>query len=434
MNAFLIARRTAVTLIVVLLVLMALGYVLPQQTVTGPGPNRLGMPESVLAISAAIGFDRMWSSAVFLGTLGACLVSLTAALIHSARLAWRRSTAPVVGAGSLGAQHVAARPDVVATHLRASGYRATRPVDGTARFIRHPWGLWGGFVLHLGLVITTAAAIVVLSTETWAIVGLAESEAHASGSPWSAEEPARFAGPIVLPEDLRLDTVTVEYWDNHDLRQVTSDLTFISPDSSEVPITVSVNGSRVFRGVRFFQDQQFGRAFFIEIERDGELLRERVEMSWPIRPAEPVYFDLTLDDGATLQLKHYADASHESMTGEPELWGRWTQDGVSTESVVLPQGAPVQVGPALVELKFHRIWTNIILVRDHGIPVLFGGFFLVFIGSGLIYLTVPREAFVAPETDGGSKIWLRAARFPEMYAEEFDSLIARMRAESEGSP
>ncbi|MDP2400424.1 MAG: cytochrome c biogenesis protein ResB, partial [Actinomycetota bacterium] len=280
LNAFLIARRTAVTLIAVLLVLMALGYILPQQTVTGPGPNRLGVPGPVLALSAAIGFDRMWSSAVFLGTLGACLISLTAALAHSARLAWRRSTAPIIGAGSLGSQHVSLQSEVVASHLRASGYRPVRPVDGAARFIRHPWGLWGGFVLHLGLVITTAAAIVVLATETWAIVGLAEGEVHTSGSPWSAEEPARFADPIVLSEDLRLDSVTPEYWDNNELRQVTSDITFIAPDGSEVPVTVSVNGSRVFRGVRFFQDQQFGRAFFIEIERDGEVLRERVEMNW----------------------------------------------------------------------------------------------------------------------------------------------------------
>ncbi len=421
LNRFLTSRRTAITLIVVLLALTSLGYVLPQQGTDGLGPNRFDLPTSLLTLSSAAGLDRMWSSPLYLGTLGACLIALLAALLQSGRTAWKRTFQPVVGAGSRGALHTHMPAEETASLLRARGYRPMPPAGTTSRFMKHPWGLWGGFILHLGLVVSVAFALIVLSTESWAIIGLVEGETLEPGGEWSNSEPGPFSDHIVLPETLRLDKVTPTYWDNDELRQITSDLTFIAPDGTEYPLQIAVNHSKVRNGVRFYQDQRFGRSFFLEVTDGEELRRERVEMEWAWSTEEPVYFDLELGPDRRLQLKYYADVERASLTGEPELWARYAEGDERSAEAVLPVDIPIQVGPLVVELKLVRSWANIIVMRDHGVPVLFAGFFLVFIGSALIYLTVPREAFVSTE-DGTTTVHLRAIRFPDMYAEEIDTI------------
>lgn len=430
-SGLLISRRTAVTLIVVLLVLTALGYAIPQQGPSGLGPNRLGLPEWALGAAGAVGFDRMFSSPAYLATLGATLISLLAALVQSARLAWRRTMKPAPGAGSLGAMHVPADMQRVERTLRSGGFWRMRAPTGVTRYTKHPWGYWGGFVLHLGLVVSIGAAIVVLSSQTWAIVGLTEGESRVPGEPWPNQEFGSLGTPLVLDKEMRLESVTPVFWDTHELKQITSELFLVEPGATPVSLTISVNRSRVFDGIRFYQDQQFGQAFFLEIKRAGASTRERVEMNWPFLPGEPSYFDLDFSDGTQLQLKYYADSSHERMVGEPELWGRFTRQGVSSESVLIEQGVPTNVGPLEVVLEFHRPWTAIILVRDHGVSALFAGFFLIFIGSGLVYLTVPREALISPDSEGGVILRLRAARFQDMYAEEFQSMLRDLGATRE---
>jgi hypothetical protein len=436
LERLLTSGRTAITLIVVLLTLTSLGYILPQRTASGALSSRFDLPSPLLTASQWLGFDRMFSSPVYLGMLVVCLIALLAALRCSARSAWQRTVHPVVGAGSLGVLHTAVAAADAAAILRRAGYHRWTPVGSSERYVRDPWGLWGGFVLHLGLVVTVAMAIVVLSTESWAIIGLAEGEVLEPGEPWSNSEPGPLASDIVLRETLRLDRVTPEFWDTGAVRQISSDLTFLNPDGGEAHFTIAVNGSRVRHGVRFYQEQVVGHAFLLEIDEGGggAPRRERVDMVWPVATDEPAYHDLDLGGGDRLQLKYYTDSARASMTGRPQLWGRYARGEVRGESVILPVDAPVEVGPLTVELKMVLAWTNIIAVRDHGVPLLFAGFFLIFVGSTLIYLTVPREVFVTSDADGCT-IQMRALRFPRMCSEEFgriaDSLGARRGGRSD---
>ena len=239
------------------------------------------------------------------------------------------------------------------------------------------------------------------------------------------------AGPIELDEALALDEVRPEYWPNDEPKQISSAVTYSDAAGAEATATLAVNGIHDRGGLRFYQSQRFGHAFFIVVSgNDGYETRELLEFENPPYRDEPSYADYEIEGvPALVQGKYFADAEQRSMDGEPLLVLRLQYaDGATSEELQLTAGESGELGDYDVTLLEVRRWSEIIVVDQTGLPLLFVGFFVIFAGSLLIYLAPPREAWVLHGEGGDRFVW-RAARFRQFYDDERERLERTARGE-----
>lgn len=415
---FILSRRVALWLIGMLLGASALGYIIPRDGT--PRYERLAAENpSAAALLARLGLDDIFGSPLFGMLLVLVLIAAMAAMIHQARIVWRRTFRKTVPrTESVFATHRAFEDAVVA--VRKRGFISSGVVQEQRRYISQPWGLWGGFLLHVGLVVAIMAGMVVIGTERRAVVDLAVGEILERQGMWLYEEGGRLSAPLVLDDSLLIESVEPSFWPSDEVRQVTSVLRFLDEPVSG-PVTVEVNRPVRRSGVTYYQDQTFGYTFLLEVTRDGVLDRLRADIPWPVDRNTPSYENITLGENDQLQLRCYADEDRASMLATPVIAARYASSDDTSEPATLTTGAPVEVGPLAVTLVDTLRWSRIIMVRNHGVGVLFAGFFMIFAGSALIYMTAPREIYIA-ETSEGSRVTWRAFRFRESVIGEFDAL------------
>jgi hypothetical protein len=414
----LLSRRVAVALIFVLMSLVALGYVIPRQGTARAERFALESPE-LASLLATLGLDDIFGSAVFAVVLALVLIAATAAMVHQARIVWRRTFRHAVPRSE--ATFITDRPPAeVAAALRSHRYLPAGTVLGHGRYLRQPWGLWGGLLLHVGLVVALGAGVLVIGTERRAVADLAVGEVLEPEGMWLYEAGGRLSSPLVLDAPLALESVDPTFWPNDEPRQISSVLVFFE-DAVEETVTIEVNRPVRRDGLVYYQDQAVGHTFLLEVAQDGVVDRVRVDVPWPPDRATPSYADVALESGGVLQLRSSVDDSAAGMTGAPAVVVRHALGEERSAAGTLTVGVPIVVGPVSVTLADTLQWSRIIVVRNHGIGVLFAGFFMIFFGSALIYMTAPREVYVDGSGADTVVIW-RAFRFRESVIEEYETL------------
>lgn len=376
-------------------------------------------PESATLL-ARLGLDDVFGSVIFGAVLVLVLVSATAAMIHQARIVWRRTFRTAVPRSEY-AFDTSCPADGVDAVLRTHHYLRVGTVEGHLRYLCHPWGLWGGLILHVGLVVALVAGFVALGTERRAITDLAVGEVYEPGMEWAYEEGGWLSSPLMLDSPLVVESVEPVFWPTDEVRQVTSVLRFLGASADDV-LTIQVNAPQRHRDLTLYQSQNFGHTFLLEVAYGDEVMRLRADMPWPTGRAVPSYQDITFGDDR-LQLRYYADVEQEGMVGSPTIGARYALGEERSDVATLTIGQSVQVGPLDVTLVDVLRWTRISVVRNHGIAPLFTGFFLIIFGSILIYGVVPREVYVM-EHGGATTVTWRALRFRENVMGEFDDLLA----------
>lgn len=429
LKRFLLSRRTVLTLIVLLLGAVVIGYLFPQRFLTAPAELegwRLAHPQ-LARLSRFAALDHVYTSPWFALLLGCFLAVLTVSTGEQFRLAWQKTWHGGLAGDPVA---VAAGEAAVVAALRAKGFRRLGTASGGVRFVKHPGGYWGGFLLHLGIVVSIGASLVILLTEQRGVLHLVEGESSPPGAPWYQEERGLLAASLLLPETVRLDRVAAEYWPNDDLKQLTTAFSFVDRGGRTTPVTMGINRPARFRGLRLFQGKSYGRAFYLEFrDPGGGWHGELLLLEQPENRTKAAYGTFLLGwSPFGLKAKYYADVARRGPESDQPLLVVRLLDG---ERVVgelpLTVGGSGPLGPYTVTLARSARWGGLIFIRSHGMVGIFCGFFLICLGGGLSYFFPPREILLQGGGAGCRLSW-RGTRFAAMYRDEFAAVVARASA------
>jgi len=316
--------------------------------------------------------------------------------------------------------------------LRRSGYLQVFGGDGKWRYLKNPWGYWGNPLLHTGMTIILAASLLMALTQQRGLLHLHEGEVHAPGAEWLLTERGPLATPIVFPEAIGLDYVLPEFWgDTGELQRLSSGVRFIAPDSGSVSQTfLTVNTIVSRHGFRLYQGTDFGHSFYLEIDFGGGRQQAVVfDIKHPQSRGEAGYGNFRVDGVPDLIKAKYVfdDQTPTALAGNPRLVLRLVDDmGALHAEQDMTLGASATLGPYRVRLSRVGRWSSIIVTRLYGMALIFFGFFLVIVGSGLVYFSPVREVLVYKNKGGFLLSW-RAGRFAHFYQNEYESLLKSLR-------
>lgn len=425
LKRFLLSRTTVLTLIALMLGAVVVGYLFPQRFLVTPAELarwQLAHPQ-LAALSLLGALDHVYTSPWFALLLGCFLAVLAVSTVEQFQRALQKTLKGDVAGDPV---FVARGEEAVAAILRAKGFRRLGTVAGGSRFVKHPGGYWGPFLLHLGIAVSIGAALVILLFEQRGVLHLVEGETAPPGAPWYQEERGLLAGTLLLPAAVRLDRVAAAYWPNDDLRQLTTDFSFIG-QGGVTAVSMGINRPAWFRGVRLFQGKSYGRAFYVEFrDARGEWHGEILQLDQPANRAQASYGTFLLGWAPfRLKAKYYADAARRGPESDQPLLVLRLVDGARVVSELpLTVGGTGRLGPYAVSLTRTARWGGIIFIRSRGMAGIFFGFFIICLGGGLSYWFPPREILLRRDGAGCRLCW-RAGRFAAMYRDEFAAVLAQ---------
>jgi hypothetical protein len=431
MKRFFLSRKTVLTFITLILCSVVLSYVIPQRFSVAAitlQKWREGNPFPARIVGIA-GLDHIYTTPWFAMILGLFLTSLCLSTIQQFSLARQKTfqrLSPSTGdwvtlSGSEGeAQKI----------IRKSGYLKLAVSDGAARFVKHPWGYWGSFMLHLGFVVVVASSVVILFTQKSGLIRAEEGEVFLPGAPWSAESHGLMAERLVLPAAVNLRSLEVHFWETDDIRQIQSTLAFVHPDGISDEVRVGINEPVWYRGMKLYQAFETGDTFYLEFtDQNGRRTAEALMFQLPLKRDRASYNEFQFGWlPFRIKAKYYADAERRTMVGRNPLLVLRLYEGVALRGELpLKVGESGQLGSYQVRLVKTGRWTGIIFNSLTGMPGIFCGFFIIILGAGIIYFTPPRVIFIRREETGFSLL-CKAERFGKFYQDEFERIVEALGA------
>jgi cytochrome c biogenesis protein len=428
LKRLLLSRGTVLTIIALLTAMIVVATLVPQSFTT-PAEELAAWRarHPLLAGPAAwLGLHHVYTHALFAGLLLLALLALSLSALEQLRTALRRTWPREARASGAGVELPAAI-DAVARTLRSRGYLTVRRTATERLLVRHPWGYWGNFFLHLGLVIVVGASTLIGLTQQRASVHLLEGERFESGGPWFGEENGVAASRLVLPFTVRLDHLEYRFWPTYGLESVVSTLSLLRPSGPPATLRVGINDLQQVEGLRIYQGVEIGHAFRVDVEQGGDRRTATLLIQHPDTPDAPGVNDFRglLPGGELLRAKYFVDAERKSFeTFNPLLVLRVDGPGGSLGEARLRPGTSGEIGPYRLHLARVTLWTRLFFVHVTGIPGVFAGFLVIAVGGVLHYFTPPREAALAETGSGSTRMVWRAARFADFYVDELDGIRA----------
>ena len=433
MKRFFLSRTTIITVLLLSLAGVLLSALFPQRVSTSLAELQQWQQHHPVfwRWGTTVGLDHVYTTPWFAVVLCLGFISLVLSTIEQGKIALRKSLS-VAGYSDGAAIQVRTPDDLLAKALVRRGYLPVCRGD-ILKYVRHPWGYWGNFLLHLGMTVAIAASLYIALTQNRGAANLVEGEVHTAADPWAGSDRGMLAAGPLLAVPVRLDSVRPELWPDYRVKDISSDLTFLSADNRSESRTVGVNTLLHYRGFHLYQSPDFGHAFFLEFScRDGRKDRQILQLPFPNSLEKPGYNDFTLNlpDGTfPLKAKYLVDAEKRSWDrGTPLLTLRLLADsGEIAGQVSLKSGEEGMLGPYRVRVLRVVKWTQITFVDIAGMPLVFAGFLIIIMGASLQYFTPPREIFVRREGDVCLLIW-RATRFDRFYQDEFAEILDSLRS------
>lgn len=433
------SKKTAILLMSLLLLSLLLSCLVPQRFNTPAAEfsrwreaHRLWRP-----VIDFLGLHRLFTAPWFAALLFAFLACLVTATHTQFRLALKKT----LGMTDTGGQERRSTPPVelavsgpqLARQMRLAGYLRIGGRPEAVRFVKHPWGHWGVFLLHLGMLVAIAASLFIALTGKRGTFRLAEGEIFTPGSPWANEELGMLASPFLLPEAVRLRKVRPEFWPGGGVKNIRSDVTFIAPDGETVKQTIAMTPIMRRRGLRIYQEAAFGTVFYLVFTR-GERVRAALALNLE-SPQEPRKASYGTFDFAgfpyRIKAKYYADAGKKTLAGDDPLLVIRLVDGPTViGELSLKNGRGDRLGPYEVHLVRVAKWAGFIFLDTPGMAGVFGGFFIFALGGVLSYFTIPRE-FSCQATAGGWRLAWRVSKFRRLYRDEYQTVIKQLRKQEE---
>lgn len=419
---FFTTRATVLALILLLAASLAIAVVVPQ--VGGDGRLLAG------PLVAALGLNRIFSTWWFVALALLFVISLLFSTVDQFKAARSRTFQPPHGSGegALASPRSAVQLDA---ELRAAGYRRLAAGPAGVRYVKAALGYWGNFLLHLGMTLTVVFALVYVVTEHRAIIRVVSGESLPLKPGDYAERRGLLAGRLSLPAAITLVRLTPEFWEQDQLKALTSELVFFAADGHQRQLKVALSDKSRYHDLIVYQQPAFGNAFLVEFTAgDGRGFDQVFPLPMPSRRDRAGYGTFPLDDGRYLiKAKYYATADRSGIVPTtPQLVLRLYDGPRLVAETPLLIGQAGRLGPYAVKLAEVRWWTDLLFDGSRGTAGIFGGFALLLAGGLLAFFAVPREVVVRPAATGCTVTW-RATRFADFYEEERAALLARCRGE-----
>jgi len=434
LKRLLLAPPLVLLLIVLLAMAVVIGLLFPQAFTlspleaqawrnTFPIINRIGL---------GLGLNHIYTSLWFSGIIGGGVLSLLLSLRNQIRAALRRGHGPwPFDRGSRTTVDCPLHP--LLHRAQRHGYHLTWRGERAWRLIKHRWGYWGGTLLHLGLLVTTIAAILCALTQQRGVLRLTEGRAVAAGTSFGQEERGPLATKsLFLPKAIRLDRVLADFWPTNELRDLQTTISFLGPTGSEEHQRLAVNHPLHLEGLRFDQSRTFGRSFFVTLSQKNQpSFGLQIDLESPSSPEVASYGTFSFPEiDLSVRTKYYGDANQQQRDSpQPLLVIRLTPEEGGGE-VPLKPGQSGPLGPYTATLVDSARWIDFSVTKIQGIPLLFGGFLLIILGCGLIYCLPPREIHIQQQGERVTLRWL-AGRFRDCHAGELDDILQEATAHNE---
>lgn len=425
----LLSRKTVLSLILLILGTIILSYLFPQRFLTSP--DELKKWHDLHPFWAQwhkmLGLDHVFTTPWFAALLFLFLVALLIATYEQIKISIKKTFGQGIPSGEKSSKLSVPEGELISA-IKKQGYFKIAGNQTWFRFVKHPWGYWGNVLLHLGIVITIASSLLIVLTQKRGLLHLVEGEVHIPGSQWYDESKGILAGNFILPEAVRVDNVISEFWETDDLKQLRTTLSFIDPQGRFTQHALAINSPVNYKGIRIYQTQDFGDAFFVEFnDKDGRRIGKILQMQNPLQKDKPSYRNFQLEEMPyLLKAKYFADAEKNSMNStNPLLVLRLVDDEKVVSELPLKNGESGQLGPYMVQLAGVSKWSGFIFVDITGMPGIFFGFFIIILGSGLTYFMPPREFYVKKEDSEISLMW-KASRFESLYREEHEKVLSEL--------
>ncbi|MBS3973315.1 MAG: hypothetical protein KGZ89_00370 [Actinobacteria bacterium] len=386
---------------------MMVGLVVPQSPVVSQNPA-----VELLGLNRV--FTMWWLEVI----AAIASLQLFAATVIMIRRDFRRLTREIGPASAY--RFSVASPEDLSSALSQLGYVRLRKSTKTTRFVCHPWGLVGPSLLHFGMCVTVVSVLLVALTNSSGLMEFFEGEPPMpEGTPLEVPQQGLLADPPVLPGDFGLRELQITYWENGQPRTIIGDYS-LTVDGRQTLVELVVNEPRMIDGVRYFQEHRVGYAFALTVTAGEEATLHRLDMPLPPSQKEPSYLDTDLGNGDLLQAKVYHDP--QVPGGSPELVLRLKRAGQVIGQQSFAQTSHAMVGDIDVRIDAMRRFSTVSFDRSIGYEPMFFSFVVIFIGSLLVYLTPSREITLIKHEDGTVVAYWHAARFANLYIEEYNKL------------
>lgn len=430
LRAALVARSTVILLLALLTTAMAIAAVVPQgglDTAAGavnPTRGDAKTATSPGAVVAALGLDHVTSTPWFAALAVLFVSSLALSTLDQLRLA-RSRTFQLPREEAEGAIGSTLAEGEIRSILRGAGYRRLSGAEDRSRHVRHWQGYWGNFLLHAGMTVVVLFSVVYVITEHRAILHVV------AGRP-SPMEPGGYpvkrgllARELPFPASVSLYKVEPRFGTNDQLIDVASQLIFTDGQGDSSDVRVAVNDLQRYRGITLYQLVKYGHAFWLRVADGTGTSRELLlEMAFPGERGGASYVNEPLEGGRLLKAKYYASADRSRLlSDDPQLVLRLQDGDLLLGEATLQEGQVASLGPLSVQLLGVDWWTEILFEGSLGTSGIFAGFGVLLVGAALIFFVVPREVIVRSGAEGTTVQW-RSTRFPEMYREEGDRIVA----------
>lgn len=423
---FFLSRKTILSLILLILLAVIIAYVFPQRFSTPEAQIDKWKDSHTIwtPLYETLGLDHVYTTSWFAVLLFVFLISLIISTFDQIKISIEKTFGHGVTSGGKNFK-VTATEEKIVTAIRKQGYFKIAGNHATLRFVKHPWGYWGNVLLHLGIVIVIASSLLVALTQKRGLLQLVEGELYVPGTPWLMEYNGILAGHFILPEAVMLDHVLPEFWENDSLKDLKTTISFSDPQGKIKRYELGINNTVNYRGIRVYQDQSFGHAFFVKFtDKEGRNTGIILQIQNPVKRDKASYGNFQSDDEIPYLLKaeYFVDADKKSMLSQnPLLIMRLVDKGRAISEVSLKKGGSGQLGPYTATVAGISMWAGIIFVDITGMPGIFTGFFIIIIGGGLTYFMPPREFYLRKEGDGFSITW-KATRLESFYEEEYEKV------------
>jgi hypothetical protein len=423
---FLLARKTVLSLIILLLLLIFSGVLVPQRLLYGP----VKMGEwwknhtALLSFVKTLGLDHVFTSPLFFTILLLFLLSVSLSAWTQIQLAVRKTRSVGHPPGKL-TELSGITADKLLHNIRRQGYNFQRSSEKQYRLVKHPWGLWGNAFLHCGMVIVIIGSMIIALTQQRGRINLTVEERFLAGSPLPYQENGLLAKNFILPFAIRIDAVKPQFFENDYTKDLISNLTLFGPGEETTSHVVGINRIVNHDGIRIYQKQRFGNSFYMLLnDSKGEGKKIRLDIPYPKNKDKPAYGDfLFAEIPFQIKAKYFADSTKQSMYDlDPVLTLRLINNNKVVDELSLRLGQEGQLGPYRAQLLRITRWTSLICVRLYGIPLVFLGFFFIILGAFLVYCTPSREFHVTLQDDRLFVGWL-PGRFADLYRDEFDQVM-----------
>lgn len=422
---FFLSRKTILFLILLILAAIIIAYIFPQRFITPQAQMerwRNYHPEWVPWVEK-LGLDHVYSTPWFAVLLLVFSLTLIISTFEQIKVSIKKTFGHVVTSGGKNFK-VNATEEEIKTAIKRLGYFQIIRNQAALRFVKHPWGYWGNVLLHLGIVLVIASSLIIVLTEKRGLLHLLEGELYTPGTPWLVEYNGILAGRFIMPEAVRLDNVFTEFWETDDLKQLITTISFSNPQGRTKRYNLAVNQTVSYRGIRVYQDHNFGDAFFVTLtDREGRNTGLILQIKNPDKKDKASFGIFQSEEiPYLLKAEYFADADKKSMlSANPLLIMRLVDRDMVIGKVSLKNGESGQLGPYTATVVGVTRWAGMIFVDITGMPGIFLGFFIIIIGGGLTYFMPPREFYLKKE-DGGFSITWKATRFEGFYKGEYEKV------------